>query len=226
MTDIEFRSDMRVTYIDSMGDDKRIAQAARVSVGNDGSDRPHEGLVRRLWADQHTSTFEHNVLTVMVEVPIFVAREWHRHRTFAYNEVSARYSEVAPVFYVPGEDRPLVQTGKAMDYRRELGDMKQEARAVNAHRAVAEGAWDEYQAMLEAGIAREVARNVLPVSMYTRFYATANLRNWMHFLALRTDETALWEIRDAARQVEAIIAGLWPVAHGAFTESQGGTTDG
>src|SRR5690606_25837711 len=226
MTDIEFRSDMRVTYIDSMGDDKGIARAARASVGNDGSDRPHEGLVRRLWADQHTSTFEHNVLTVMVEVPIFVAREWHRHRTFAYNEISARYSEVAPVFYVPGEDRPLVQTGKAMDYRRELGDMKQEARAVNAHRAVAEGAWDEYQAMLEAGIAREVARNVLPVSMYTRFYATANLRNWMHFLAVRTDEPALWEIRDAARQGEAIIAGLWPVAHGAFPGSQGGTTNG
>ena len=122
MSDIEFRSDMRVEYVDHMGDDRRIAQAARVSVGNDRSDRPHEGLVRRLWADQHTSTFEHNVLTVMVDVPIFVAREWHRHRTFAYNEISARYSEVAPVFYVPGEDRPLVQTGKAMDYRREPGD--------------------------------------------------------------------------------------------------------
>ena len=219
MTDIEFRSDMRIEYVDHMGDDRRIAQAARVSVGNDGSDRPHEGLVRRLWADQHTSTFEHNVLTVMVEVPIFVAREWHRHRAFAYNEISARYSEVAPVFYVPGEDRPLVQTGKAMDYRREPGDEHHQKRVSAAHRWVAGVAWDEYQAMLDFGIAREVARNVLPVSMFTRFYATANLRNWMHFLALRTDETALWEIRDAARQVEAIIAGLWPVAHWAFAES-------
>ena len=219
MSDIEFRCDLRVEYVGHMGDDRRIAQAARVSTGNDQSDRPHEGLVRRLWADQHTSTFEHNVLTVMVEVPIFVAREWHRHRTFAYNEISARYSEVEPVFYVPGDFRPLVQTGKAMDYRRELGDMRQEARAVNAHRVVAEGAWGEYLSMLDFGIAREVARNVLPVSMFTRFYATANLRNWMHFLDLRTDETALWEIRDAARQVEAIIAGLWPVAHGAFAES-------
>ena len=219
MTDIEFRSVMRIEYVDHMGDDRRIAQAARVSVGNDGSDRPHEGLVRRLWADQHTSTFEHNVLTVMVEVPIFVAREWHRHRTFAYNEISARYSEVAPVFYAPGEDRPLVQTGKAMDYRREPGDDLQARAASDLHGSVARRAWVAYQSMLEAGIAREVARNVLPVSMFTRFYATANLRNWMHFLALRTDETALWEIRDAARQVEAIIAGLWPVAHGAFTES-------
>ena len=219
MGDIEFRSDMRIEYVDHMGDDKRIAQAARVSVGNDQSDRPHEGLVKRLWQDQHTSTFEHNVLTVMAEVPIFVAREWHRHRTFAYNEISARYSEVAPVFYVPCEDRPLVQTGKAMDYRREPGGEHQQKRVTAAHRMMAEDAWDDYQSMLEAGIAREVARNVLPVSMYTRFYATANLRNWMHFIDLRTDETALWEIRDAARQVEAIIAELWPVAHGAFAES-------
>ena len=219
MSDITFRDDMRVTYIDSMGDDKRIARAARVSVDNDNLDRPHEGLVRRLWADQHTSTFEHCTLTVMVEVPIFVAREWMRHRTQAYNEVSARYSDMRPVFYVPGEDRPLVQTGKAMDYRRELGDEVQEALTADLHRAVAKGAWGVYQELLEQDIAREVARNVLPVSTYTRFYATANLRNWLHFIALRTDKTALWEIRDAARQVEAIIAGLWPVAHGAFAES-------
>ena len=219
MTDIEFRSDMRVEYVDHLGDDKRIARAARVSVGNDDSGRPHEGLVKRLWADQHTSTFEHNTLTVMVEVPIFVAREWHRHRTFAYNEISARYSEVEPVFYVPGDFRPLVQTGKAMDYRRELGDEIQARAASDLHGSVARRAWVAYQSMLGEGIAREVARNVLPVSMYTRFYATANLRNWLHFIALRTDETALWEIRDAARQVEAIIAVLWPVAHGAFTES-------
>ena len=219
MSEIEFRCDMRIEYVDHMGDDKRIAQAARVSVGNDGSDRPHEGLVRRLWADQHTSTFEHNVLTVMVEVPIFVAREWHRHRTFAYNEISARYSEVEPVFYVPGDFRPLVQTGKAMDYRRELGDDLQARAASDLHGSVARRAWVAYQSMLKAGIAREVARNVLPVSMYTRFYATANLRNWLHFIALRTDETALWEIRDAANQVEAIIAVLWPVAHAAFSDS-------
>lgn len=218
MTDITFRSDMRVTYIDSMGDDKRIAQAARVSTGNDQSDRPHEGLVKRLWRDQHTSTFEHNTLTVMAEVPIFVAREWMRHRTFAYNEISARYTEMEPVFYVPGEDRPLVQTGKAMDYRREAGNKHQRARSSAAHRMTAEDAWDDYQDMIEFGIAREVARNVLPVSLYTRFYATANLRNWLHFISLRTDPTALWEIRDAAYQVEAIVKDRWPVAWSAFAE--------
>ena len=218
MSDITFRGDLRVTYIDSMGDDKRIAQAARVSTGNDQSDRPHEGLVKRLWRDQHTSTFEHNTLTVMVEAPIFVAREWMRHRTFAYNEISARYTEMEPVFYVPGEDRPLVQTGKAMDYRREPGNKHQRARSSAAHRMMAEDAWDDYQDMLEFGIAREVARNVLPVSLYTRFYATASLRNWLHFIALRTDPTALWEIREAAKQVVDIVADHWPTAWEAYFE--------
>ena len=216
--EISFRSKMSVTYVDSMGDDKRIAQAARVSTGNDGSDRPHEGLVKRLWRDQHTSTFEHNTLTVMVEVPIFVAREWHRHRTQAFNEVSGRYTEMEPVFYVPGEGRPLAQTGKAMDYRREPGDKHQRARSTAAHRMMAEDAWDDYQDMLEFGIAREVARNVLPVSLYTRFYATANLRNWLAFIKLRTDPTALWEIQDAAHQVEAIVKEHWPVAWSAFAK--------
>ena len=218
MTDIDFRSDLRVTYIDSMGDDRRIAQAARVSTGNDQSDRPHEGLVKRLWRDQHTSTFEHNTLTVRVEVPIFVAREWMRHRTQAFNEISGRYSEMEPVFYVPGEDRPLVQTGKAMDYRREAGDEIQARATSDLHRSVARRAWSYYQSMLDAGVAREVARNVLPVSLYTQFYATANLRNWLHFVELRTDETALWEIRQAALMVEGLISGLWPVAHGAYRD--------
>ena len=218
MTDINFRSDMRVAYVDHMGNDKRIAQAARVSTGNDQSDRPHEGLVKRLWRDQHTSTFEHNVLTVRVEVPIFVAREWMRHRTQAFNEISGRYSEMEPIFYVPGEDRPLVQTGKAMDYRREAGSPILRAVTDRLMRIAGKGAWRLYEYMLRKGVAREVARNVLPVSLYTRFYATANLRNWLHFVELRTDETALWEIRQAALMVEGLISGLWPVAHGAYRD--------
>ena len=218
MTDINFRSDMRVAYVDHMGNDKRIAQAARVSTGNDQSDRPHEGLVKRLWQDQHTSTFEHNTLTVRAEVPIFVAREWMRHRTQAFNEISGRYSEMEPIFYVPGEDRPLVQVGKAMDYRREPGSPILRAATDRLMRIAGKGAWRLYEYLLRKGIAREVARNVLPVSLYTRFYATANLRNWLHFVELRTDPTALWEIRQAALMVEGLISGLWPVAHGAYRD--------
>ena len=220
MSDIELRSDLRVTYIDSMGDDRRIAQAARVSTGNDDSDRPYEGLVRRLWSDGHASPFESGTLTVKVEVPIFVAREWMRHRTQAFNEISGRYTEMRPVFYVPGVDRPLVQTGKAMDYRREKGTALQGKNCRAKHQAMAERAWFDYQYMIEAGIAREVARNVLPVSLYTEFYATANLRNWLHFISLRTDPTALHEIQDAARQVVDIIQEKWPVAWSAYEETQ------
>lgn len=219
MTEIEFRSDMRVTYIDHMGDDKRIAQAARVSVGNDNSDRPHEGLVKRLWRDQHTSTFEHNTLTVRAEVPIFVAREWMRHRTQAFNEISGRYTEMRPVFYMPPPERPLVQVGKAMDYRREAGTTRQRAEVAWGLQDLAESAWREYKFLLGTDVAREVARNVLPVSLYTEFYSTANLRNWFHFISLRTDETALWEIRDAARQVADIIQERWPVAWSAYKEA-------
>ena len=220
MSEIEFRSDMRIEYVDHMGDDKRIAQAARVSTGNDDSDRPYEGLVRRLWADGHTSPFESGTLTVKVEVPIFVAREWMRSRTQSYSEISARYSEMGPVFYIPGEDRPLVQTGKAMDYRREAGSEEQWADAHWGHDSVAAVSWSHYQQMLASGIAREVARNVLPVSLYTRFYATANLRNWLHFIKLRTDPTALHEIQDAARQVADLIAERWPTAWAAYEETQ------
>ena len=219
MTEITFRSDCRVTYIDSMGDDKRIAQAARVSTGNDDSDRPYEGLVRRLWSDGHTSPFESGTLTVKVEVPIFVAREWMRHRTQAFNEISGRYTEMKPVFYRPSAARPLVQVGKAMDYRRLIGSVAQDELSVESHRAVAEYAWGYYRTMIEMGIAREVARNVLPVSLFTQFYATANLRNWLHFIHLRADPTALWEIQDAARQVADIIAERWPVAWSAYEES-------
>lgn len=218
MPKIEFRSDMQVTYIDHMGDDKRIAQAARVSTGNDQSDRPHEGLVRRLWRDRHTSPFEHNVLTVKVEVPIFVAREWMRHRTQAFNEISGRYTEMRPVFYTPSESRPLVQVGKAMDYRREAGSPILRAVADRLMRIAGKGAWRLYEYMLRKGVAREVARNVLPLSLYTQFYATANLRNWLHFIDLRTDPTALGEIREAALMVENIIAELWPVTHAAYLE--------
>lgn len=220
MTDINYRSDMGVELVDSMGDDRRIAQAARVSTNTDQSDRPHERLVKRLWADGHTSPFEHNTLTVKVDVPIFVAREWMRHRTQSFNEVSGRYTDMTPVFYLPSESRPLVQSGKAIDYDLSGGDDLQMSAVSAAHEKCAAESWGWYQAMLAEGVAREVARNVLPLSLYTSFYATANLLNWFRFLALRTDESALCEIRDAANQVESIVGELWPVVLEAFREEK------
>ena len=111
-----------------------------------------------------------------------------------------------------------MQVGKRMDYRREAGSPILRAVTDRLMRVGGKVTWRLYEYLLRKGVAREVARNVLPVSMYTRFYATANLRNWLHFVELRTDPTALWEIRQAANQVEDTIADLWPVAHAAYRE--------
>lgn len=216
---VEFNDKMTVKLIDTMGDDARIAEAARVSTkGLENRADKIRGLVRSLMREGHTSPFEHSVMTVSVDVPIFVAREWMRHRTQSYSEISARYTQLQPRFYLPGEDRPLVQSGKALDYHREPGTIRQEVITENRHRDIAHDGWAHYQKMLAEGAANEVARNVLPVSTYTQFWATANLNNWFKFLKLRNDPAALFEIREAAQQVDDLISELWPVAHGAFKE--------
>ena len=112
MTEITFRSDMQVDYVQHTGSDEMVARAARVSTGSDLiEDDKIKGLIRYLVRERHTSTLEHCTLTVRVEAPIFVAREWMRHRTMSYNEISGRYAELAPVFYVPDGNRPLVNAG-------------------------------------------------------------------------------------------------------------------
>ena len=221
-THIEFRSDMQVDYIHHMGDDLTVVNSARVSMGNhhtELTDRDR-GLIRRLIRDRHVSTLEHCALTVRVEVPIFVAREWMRHSSQAFNEISGRYAELEPVFYTPDDNRPIVQAGKPMDYQRELGTITQHQRvAVDvAHATIV--AYESYKSMLAEGVAKEVARNVLPVGLYTRFYATANLRSWLSFLDQRTDETALHEIREAAHKVQHILEQHFPETMQAWKENQ------
>lgn len=213
----DFSSEITVEFIDSMGDDARIASAARVSTkGLDGDGGKIAGLVRALMREGHTSPFEHSVMTVAVEAPIFVAREWMRHRTQSYSEISARYTQLQPKFYLPSRDRRIVQAGKALDYRRVHGSTLQTVTVENRHKWAAEDAWAAYQSMLDGGVANEVARNVLPVSVYTQFWATANLNNWFKFLTLRDAPNALAEIRQGAQQVDALIEGLWPIAWRAF----------
>ena len=215
----EFRSDMSVELVDYMGSDERIARAARVSSGADTS-APYEGLVRKLIQSDppHTSPFEHCVLTVRVEVPKRVAWEWMRHRTQSFSELSTRYAEMDPVFFAPPKDRPIMQVGKPMDYRRNLADPETYRRVTRDRIALAEYAMGLYREQLDQGVAREVAAEVFPSYFYTAFYATANLNNWFKFLYLRTDPTALWEIQEAGAKVEEIIAKLWPVAYGAWKD--------
>ena len=216
---MEFKSDMGVELINYMGNDAEIAEDARTSTKFERASNPEKvGLIRRLITDGHWSPFEHAVLKFGLDVPLFVRDQVIRHKSLSFSVFSLRYSEAHPVFWVPAEDRPLVQVGKAMDYRRQMGDSDQ-ARAVDYH--LKEGArqdWNSYRTMINYDITPEVARTVLPTSLYTRMVVTGNVRSWMHFLAARMDEHAQWEIHEAAAKMAVAFADRFPVTYRAFAE--------
>ncbi|WJN63462.1 ThyX-like thymidylate synthase [Streptomyces phage phiScoe56] len=168
-----------------------MARAARVStIGSDSLslNRPSEGLINYLMRDRHGSPFEHGSFTFAIEAPIFVAREFFRHRAgWSYNEESGRYRELRSVFYVPGPDRNLQQVGKPGAYTFEPGTPAQYSSVTASSKDAYQVAWNAYQNQLQAGVAKEVARNVLPVGIFTSFWATCNPRSLMHFLSLRTN---------------------------------------
>ncbi len=170
--EISFRSDVAVELVRSSASDADVLFAARVSTQGEqtlesaqdaGLDASRSaGLINYLMRDRHGSPFEHNSMTFYVQAPIFVFREFMRHRIASYNEESGRYRELSPTFYVPAEDRNLVQVGKAGAYDFLPGTSEQHALVTAEVRAVCEAAYASYQRMLDAGIAREVARIVLP----------------------------------------------------------------
>ncbi|MFH8346758.1 FAD-dependent thymidylate synthase [Streptomyces sp. NPDC018045] len=214
---------MSVELIDSMGDDHSIARAARVSSGTTGTAEKDRGLINMLMRDRHGSPFEAVTFQFRIECPIFVAREFLRHRIASYNEVSGRYRVLEPVFYVPAESRPLQQIGKPGAYRFEPGTPEQASLAATAHKSVAGWTWEHYEWLLREGVAREVARNVLPLSLFTSFYVTLNLRSLLNLLSLRwahPESTVptfpLKEIEDIARQLDAHVRTVAPAAMTAF----------
>lgn len=219
---IELTSDISVSLIDSMGSDDSVVHAARVSIvgsraETEGGER--KGLLNFLMSNRHASPFEHVVATFMIQCPIFVVREWHRHRTQSYNEMSGRYTVLRPKFYIPEVDRPLVQVGKPGAYRFEVGSFEDWQSVKNTLEGSYQQSWNAYSGMLNAGIAKEVARDCLPVGIYTDFYATANLRNWMGFLSLRTSPDALYEIRQAAGKVETHLHKMFPTIMNLWDEN-------
>ena len=216
-----FRSDMGVTLIDHMGSDRMVAEAARVStLGLDNNREKYVGLVRALMRDKHWSPFMHPQMTIAFEVPLFVRSQLVTHYSLARSEFSMRYSEARPEFWVPTEDRPLVQVGKALDYRREMGtEAQSEAARLNIEQA-AWSAWTYYSELLENGIAAEVARAVLPQSTYTTLWLTGNLRSWLSFLDNRADPHAQWEIQDAASKVAEIFAERFPITFEAYMQGR------
>ena len=226
-----FRSDMTVELVKASASDSDVVWAARVSTAGEQSiaakDEDPErnaGLIRYLMRDRHGSPFEHNSMTFLVSAPIFVFREFMRHRVgLSYNEESGRYRQLQPVFYVPGSDRKLVQEGKPGAYTFVDGTRAQHELTVAATKRAARVAYDAYLEMLDAGVAREVARGVLPVGTYSSMYVTCNARSLMHFLALRTKRDSARfpsfpqrEIEMVAERMEDEFARLMPIVHAAF----------
>lgn len=200
-----------IELVDKFGSDASIVRAARVSYNGDTEERPEskdKGLIRYLLKNGHTSPFEHAVLTFHVKAPVFVARQWMRHRTWSFNEVSARYTKVDSEFYVPSEWRTQSQDNKQMSG----GDLPEEASqlASTAYLLAARHSLDAYHDLLDLGVAREMARSVLPQSMLTRFYGTVDLHNLLHFVRLRDHEHAQPEIREYAAAIKAMLVEHFP----------------
>jgi thymidylate synthase (FAD) len=231
--DIQFRDDVSVELVKSSASDADVIWAARVSTAGDksledvGADpAKSEGLINYLARERHGSPFEHTSMTFFISAPIFVFREFMRHRIASYNEESGRYRELRPVFYVPSKDRKLVQVGKPGAYSFVEGTAEQHQMTVDAIKETCTLAYQNYQKLLTAGVAREVARAVLPVTLYSSMYVTMNARALMNFLSLRTAREGSHfpsypqrEIEMVAEKMEAEFAKLMPITYGAFQKS-------
>lgn len=231
--EVQFRSDIKVKPLDSMGGDESVIEAMLVSSDKDDAlmeellDIPKtEGRIRFLMRKRHGTPFEHNAMKFYVEAPIFVFREWHRHRIGqSYNEQSGRYSELPAMFYIPPVHRPLVQVGKPGNYEYVSGSAEDYEWLCHDMRQQAISQYVSYQDRLERGIAKEVARMSLGVNIYSKMYVTLNARSLMAFLSLRTHHpdsqfpsTPMWEIEEAATMTEAFFASVFPITHQAFNE--------
>jgi thymidylate synthase (FAD) len=233
MSEAIFRSDMTVELVKASASDADVIWAARVSTAGEqsleevGEDPARSaGLINYLARERHGSPFEHTSMTFFVSAPIFVFREFMRHRIASYNEESGRYRELQPVFYVPNKERKLVQVGKTGAYTFEDGTQEQFDITVKAMKESYLFTYERYQKMLEAGVAREVARAVLPVALYSSMYVTMNARALMNFLSLRTSHEGSHfpsypqrEIEMVAEKMEEHFATLMPLTYGAFQKS-------
>lgn len=223
----------RVQYISHMGNDKTIVNAARVSFGNDNEkplDKRDQKLINYLLKNKHTSPFEHCTITWKFVVPLFVRGQHHRHRTWAYNEVSRRYTSENLQFYLPKIFRTQHEKDRQASNSDVNNPMLECYVAGLEHPFYNPTSWhleqhvrqsiSLYEKMLQSGVCREQARMVLPQNMYTEYYGTVNLHNAMHFMRLRADSHAQWEIRRVAEAMREHLDFLYPVAMEAFGELQ------
>ena len=215
----------RVDYVNHMGDDLTVVNSARVSFGveKEELDARDRRLINYLIKHKHTSTLEHNLITFRFSVPMFVRSQHHRHRTWSYNEISRRYTDVNIKFYEPKEFRtqhksnrqasnieglinPVLSCGSDCD------------EMVGMHHQMS---LDLFNRMIDAGVCREQARGVLPQNLYTEYYGTVNLSNLLKFIDLRTHEGAQWEIQKVAEACLEIATDLFPVTVGAYRRIRG-----
>ena len=210
----------RVDYVSHMGTDLTIVNAARVSFGKHKEEinEQDEKLIKYLAEHRHTSTFEHNVVTFRFTVPLFVRSQHHRHRTWSYNEISRRYTGVDIQFYEPHLFRTQHKSNRQASNIEELtnpvlpgGSDCNEMVVLHHQKSL-----DLYEEMIKAGVCREQARGILPQSMYTEYYGTANLSNLIKFIDLRTHEGAQWEIQKVAEACLSIATDLYPIATAAY----------
>lgn len=249
MSDLEYKVLDKgfVRLDDSMADDLSVANSARVSFAKrshlikicgecdglkNGCDHPYwhdkdystlsvadAGLIKFLMDGRHGTPFEHNAFRFHIKAPIFVAREWMRHRIGSFNEWSGRYSKLEAEFYIPAAENVRSQVGKPGSYTFEPVDVDTafytQGELADAYLYV----WDKYEKLLADGVAKEQARMVLPVGIYTQFYWTVNARSLMNFLSLRTTEFAMMEIREYAKIVEGLFAEKMPRTAEVFIEN-------
>ena len=203
---------------DAMADDLSVVNGARVSFARHKAemDDSDAGLIRFLMRERHGTPFEHNSFRFHIRAPIFVAREWFRHRVGSFNEFSMRYAKATDDFYVPEPDDVRSQVGKPGAYSFEPVEPGVAETTREEMRTVYETAFSAYERLVELGVARELARSVLPVGAYTEFYWTLNARALMNFLSLRNSETAQREIRRYAEACEQFLEERMPVTYAAF----------
>ena len=220
-----------INYVDHMGTDLTIVNSARVSFGKrkEELDERDAKLINYLVRNKHTSTFEHNLVTYRFTVPLFVRSQHHRHRTWSYNEISRRYTDVDIRFYEPEMFRTQHKSNRQASNAEELNNpvirvpYGPQGYRGEASRVVSD--WNKkslelYNSLIDGSVCREQARGVLPQNMYTEYYGTVNLNNLLKFIDLRTHEGAQWEIQKVAEACLEIATDLWPVAVGAYRRAK------
>jgi thymidylate synthase (FAD) len=205
-----------VRLIDFMGGDETVVLAARVSTGKGlkGEEQDRK-LIHYLMKHRHETPFEHSVFQFHISCPLFVARQWFRHRVASYNERSGRYVEYEDEFYLPDRLRLQAKSNKQAS---EFGKIPNERELIQMIQETYELVYERYKKLLASGVARELARAILPLSLYTQFYWTINARSLMNFINLRADASAQWEIRQYAEAIAKIFKAKMPWTWEAFVQ--------